>query len=491
MVGDTVFHKPELSLIILLIFKFQVMGTINKSMFVGLDCSKGYADILALQPDKQIAEPAFRLYDAAEGYEQLQSLITSWLSKGYNHICCGVESTGGYENNWVNLLQAIGKKQPVHIARLNPRGVKSLSEARLTRTITDSVSAENIALYLVDHPAKVHYLNPSQSAKAYSEGRKHNSFIRMLKKQRNQLGNQLEKLIYEQLGPLMCYCRHGQPMWLLLMLQKYSSAAAVQKAGMAKLSKIKGISPARAKSIITKLTGCRVDGSEHIASIIKSTTAQLLHLEHCIKNEKTNLYSRFNQTEEAIILTSVTGIGEQSAVEISVEIEDINRFETAKKLAAYFGTHPQYKQSGDGKWGNHMSKKGRSEIRGVLYMCGMSAVRHDEMFKSIYARARAKGKNHFSAMGVIMNKMLRIVFGVLKNKEVYNRETDYKNQENARSKEQQKEEKQQELKAEKQTKLERYNMGEIGEMPISKRYAKKKRQSPKLQTEECTGSSAS
>ncbi len=63
-----------------------------------------------------------------------------------------------------------------------------------------------------------------------------------------------------------------------------------------------------------------------------------------------------------MLLTSITGIGDQSAVEIVVEIEDINRFESAKKLGAYFGTHPMFKQSGDGTWGNHMSKKGRSDV---------------------------------------------------------------------------------------------------------------------------------
>jgi transposase len=460
-------------------------------MYVGIDCSKGYSDIIAFHSYKEIAEPAFRLYDVTQGYYQLQSLINRWLSLGYNQIYCGVESTGGYENNWVNYLQQMGKNGSVHIARLNPKGVKSLGEARLTRTITDSVSAENIALYLIDHPDKVHYLKASQTSKAYSEGRKHNSFIRMLKKQRNQLGNQLEKLLYEQLSPLMCYCRHGQPVWLLLMLEKYATAATIQKAGASKLSKIKGISHDKAMSVLAKLSGSAVQSSDHIGSIVKSTVGQILHLEQSIKKEKLNLYSRFKHTDEAILLTSITGIGEQSAVEILVEIEDINRFETAKKLDAYFGTHPMWKQSGDGTWGNHMSKKGRSEIRGVLYMCGMSAVRHDEMFKSIYARARATGKNHFSAMGVVMNKMLRIIYGVLKNKTKYNREVDYKNQQNAQTKQKQQAEKQHELKQEKQTKLERYNMGDVKAMPVSKRYAKKKRQSPKLQLEECTGSSAS
>ena len=90
------------------------------------------------------------MYDVAEGYRQLDEMIEGWFKKGFEQIYCGVESTGGYENNWVNYLQQVGKTRPVHIARLNPKGVKSLGEAALTRTITDSVSAQNIALYLID-----------------------------------------------------------------------------------------------------------------------------------------------------------------------------------------------------------------------------------------------------------------------------------------------------------------------------------------------------
>lgn len=466
----------------------------SKIGYLGIDASKGYSDFIVLDEDKNITETAFRLYDILDDHLKLGKLIDQWLKKGYEHIFCGVESTGGYENNWVNYLQHTSKTKPVSIARLNPKGVKSLGEAALRRTITDSVSAENIALYLIDFHHKIHYLQPSQTAQAYSEGRKHNSFIRMLKKQQNQLGNQFEKLMYVHLSPLMCYCRHGQPVWLLSLLVKYPSAALIKKAGVSKISKIKGIGSDKAKSILSKLSGLNSSGSDHVSSIIKSTAGQIFHLEQSIKTEKVNLYSRFKQAPEALLLTSITGIGEQSAVEILVEIEDINRFESAKKLGAYFGTHPMWKQSGDGTWGNHMSKKGRSEIRAVLYMCGLSAIRHDEGFKDVYSRARAKGKNHYSAMGIVMNKMLRIIYGVLKNKTKYDRQTDYKNQQQAKAKQESKEKAEKELKVDKQTKLERFNQADkenFKNLPVSKRYAKKKRQSPKLQKEECTGSYAS
>jgi transposase len=462
----------------------------SKIGYLGIDVSKGYSDFLILNSSKEVVEPPFRLYDVVEGQQQLGKILDGLFRKGFEQIYCGVESTGGYENNWVNYLQELGKTKAVQIARINPKGVKSLGEAALTRTITDSVSAQNIAFYLIDFHHKIHYLQSSQGTKLYLDGRKHNSFIRMLKKQKNQLGNQLEKILYQELSVLMCYCRHGFPLWLLRLLEKYPGVELMKKAGEKKLSKIKGISNEKAIALIKKLSSLDNPTSNHISSIIKGTVRQILQLDELIDEQKADLLGRFKNEPDVILLTSITGVGEQSAVEILIEIEDVNRFEAAKSLIAYFGTHPMWKQSGDGTWGNHMSKKGRSEIRGVLYMCCMTAIRYDEMFKSKYAAARAQGKNHYSAMGVVMNKMLRIIFGVLKTKTKYNIEVDHKNQQNAKAKQKQKEQMQAEEKKEKSTKLERYNDTVQENLPVSNRHAKRKRQGPKLQNEVCTGSPA-
>jgi transposase len=443
--------------------------------YLGIDISKGYADLYVTRSDKQQVESTFRLYDVPDGHQQLGKLIDKWLfHQKFETLFCGVESTGGYENNWVNYLQEFSASRPIKITRLNAQGVKSLSDAALKRTITDSVSAENIAMYLIDFHHKIRWID-SSSAKVYSDGRRHNSFIRMLKKQRIQLSNQLEKLLYQEFSPLLCYCRHGIPGWLLSLLEKYPTQGAIKKAGTSKLIKIKGITEDKAVALINKIRPGLQITSSHIGAVIKSTASQILMLETSIKAEKNSLIKRFKGTSEVTLLTSICGLGEQSAVEILIEIEDINRFEDAKKLSAYFGLHPVFKQSGDGKWGNHMSKKGRSEIRAVLYMSGMTAIRYSDLFKRIYANARAKGKNHFNAMGVVMHKLLRIIFGVLKHKLPFDGGKDADNQDKAKEKQKEKEAEARHTKKERSVRLERYNQVDLATSPISKRHAKRRR----------------
>jgi hypothetical protein len=111
-----------------------------------------------------------------------------------------------------------------------------------------------------------------------------------------------------------------------------------------------------------------------------------------------------------------------------MEIEDVNRFPSPKHLSAYFGLHPVYKQSGDGKWGMHMSKQGRTTPRMLLYIVACSAARADKHIKAIYQIPRDKGLKQRPAIGAVMHKMLRIIYGVLKSGKPYESVVDEQNQ---------------------------------------------------------------
>jgi len=103
--------------------------------YLGIDVSKSYAYFIILDESKQSLEEGFQLYDTYGGHLKLFEYLQDFLS------CCsqstfyaGVESTGGYENNWYNHLVSIGRLPPIHVTRLNPFRVKSNSEAGLNIT---------------------------------------------------------------------------------------------------------------------------------------------------------------------------------------------------------------------------------------------------------------------------------------------------------------------------------------------------------------------
>ncbi len=445
----------------------------KKTGYLGIDVSKGYADFLLLDNESEVLEEAFILQDNQEGRQSLKALIAGWMKQGLEELYCGVESTGGYENNWYGYLKSSFKEKKVFVCRLNPRAVKALSDASLNRTITDAVSAETIANYMVKFPKKVDYgLENKAGNETSKEGRLHLTYIKMLTKQKVQLNNQFEKLIYQYFSEVMVYCRHGVPVWLLNMLSKYPTAKTVRNAGVSRLSAINNITPEKALVIVNKAKSSTQEVSNHIGHIIQQTATEILHKVTLIMGEKRYLQGIYSEKEAVKLIGSIPGIGLDSAIAIALEIDDVSRFETAKKMASFFGVHPTYKQSGDGMWGNYMSKKGRGEIRGVLYMTALSALRYNPALAQQYSRFRTNGMKHYPAAGVIMHKILRIIYGILKNKTKYDAETDLKNKEKSAEKQKENEQKQKETKLKNNQKKQRFQQPTT-EAPISRKAEQK------------------
>lgn len=128
------------------------------SYFLGLDISKGYSDFIMLDQDKRPVIDGFQLDDTAEGHAALTTFLESFLnSRPDAQIYVGLESTGGYENNWFNHLCNLKDSMPLKVARLNPARVTSNSEAAARHNKTDKISATDVANYLISHPDKVNY----------------------------------------------------------------------------------------------------------------------------------------------------------------------------------------------------------------------------------------------------------------------------------------------------------------------------------------------
>ncbi len=439
---------------------------------MGIDVSKGYADFLLLSNDRKVIEEGYTLPDNPKGRQKLKELVCLWQKQGLEELYCGVESTGGYEDNWFRYLRSTFIGEKVYTCRINPKGVKSMGDAALKRTITDAVSAENIASYMISFPHKLDYgIEKHLGNGGFKDGRQHLTTIRMIVKQKVQLNNQLEKLLYQHFAEILVYCRHGQPIWLLSLLVKYPTAAMLIKAGASKISSNKGISPEKAKAIIAKAKNSTQDVSPEIGRIISLTAKEVLHKNLIITKEKEYLTGLYKGAEEMVLLSSIPGVGLDSAVSIALEIEDVGRFETAKKMASYFGVHPTFKQSGDGQWGNHMSKAGRGEIRAVLYMASLSGSRYNPTLKKIYDRYRAQGMKHAEAIGVVMHKLLRMIYGILKNKTKFDADIDQQNQEKSAAKQDVNEQLERTDKKIKQLKKNRFQ-AVTNEAPISNRKEK-------------------
>jgi len=116
------------------------------------------------------------------------------------------------------------------------------------------------------------------------------------------------------------------------------------------------------------------------------------------------------------LLTSIPGIGETTAGSLLGEIPHLDRFESAKAVAAYAGLSPRHRRSGTSIHGRpRLCKTGNSRLRKALYMPAIVALRFNPVLKIFAERLSAAGKHKRLIIGAVMRKLLVLAYGILRS----------------------------------------------------------------------------
>jgi transposase len=119
------------------------------------------------------------------------------------------------------------------------------------------------------------------------------------------------------------------------------------------------------------------------------------------------------------LLQSVSGIGEKTSLQLMTATSGFKNFDSAKSLVKYFGLAPRTYQSGKKSYSPGKCRTSKTHIRSLLYVCSWTAIRYNAQCKEFYERLLSNGKPKKLALIAVCNKLLRICFGVVKNKTHY------------------------------------------------------------------------
>jgi transposase len=115
------------------------------------------------------------------------------------------------------------------------------------------------------------------------------------------------------------------------------------------------------------------------------------------------------------LLTSVPGVGRVTAVTLRACLPELGKADR-KEVAALVGVAPLSHDSG-----NHRGKRscwgGRANVRAVLYMAALVAVRCNPVFKAFYASLRARGKLPKVALVACMRRLLTILNAMMRTRQ--------------------------------------------------------------------------
>lgn len=120
------------------------------------------------------------------------------------------------------------------------------------------------------------------------------------------------------------------------------------------------------------------------------------------------------------LLLSVPGIGPVTATYILCCTNNFANKASGKQLACYAGLAPFSDTSGSSLKGrNKVHKMSNKELKALLHMGALSAIKNYQEFRNYYDRKVNEGKHHNSVLNAVCNKIVLRVAAVVNNQKIY------------------------------------------------------------------------
>lgn len=122
------------------------------------------------------------------------------------------------------------------------------------------------------------------------------------------------------------------------------------------------------------------------------------------------------------LCVSITGVGPVIATDLIIRTGNFLVIDTAGKAASYAGVCPFPNASGNMVGKSRTSSFADRTLKSLLYMGAKTAVKHNKEYRLYYQKKQQEGKPHYLIMNNVMNKLLRTMYSVVKNRTPYARD---------------------------------------------------------------------
>lgn len=155
-------------------------------------------------------------------------------------------------------------------------------------------------------------------------------------------------------------------------------------------------------------------------NLIETIDKQLKIIEHKIEliiEENQRLQNQSNR------LQTIPGVGKVLTWMMITKTQGFTTINNPRKMACYAGVVPFDYQSGASlRFRPKVSIFADKELKKVLHLAAMSAIRLDNDFRVYYLRKIEEGKNKMSILNAIRNKIIYRIFALIKNETFYQKD---------------------------------------------------------------------
>jgi transposase len=377
-------------------------------MFAGIDVAAERHTLARLDDAGAPIGRAVTFNEDSKGYDALIEAL------GVPPVLVVLEATGHSWKNLFAMLTAAGHD----VALINPVIARRFQQTRLERTKTDSIDATSLARLAFEKRPEPTHLHAEVTES-----------LRELIRHRDRLSQdfadrvrQLHRLVDLGFPEFTRYVRKLDSMLATCLLAEYPTAQAFARETPRRLARL--CYDGRRK-IGLELAERLIEGAKHSIGQHHGPVYALKARHICqdldlwrrrLAEIDRDIEKLLDADEIGRLLTTIDGIGTQTAARIIAEVGNPARFHSASAFAAYVGVVPGLRHSGKrtpARAGT--SRIGNAQLRKALWMPTLSAVRHNPWLGSFYERLRAAGKPPKLALIAAMRKLLHAVYTTAKH----------------------------------------------------------------------------
>ena len=381
--------------------------------FLGIDISKDSFDFSFTDETEKVLYKDHYQMDMTD-FTKLSEYLSPFSK---DEILIVMEATGIYHLNLLSFFL----EQGLNVSVVNPLFIHAFTKSMTIRkTKTDAKDAHIISLFAKRNGATLKLSKSDDLESIKPIVREKEKLIKSMSALKTDMKSIVNQVFPEMLKNTNIFSKSS----LNLLLQA-PSKRIIRNLKEKKIAKLlssdttRGAKPKVGASEILSLAKNSIGiNNQSLEKILISKIKQLefLQLQLDEYNEIIEQFVDKHHNDDIELLTSISGTGKPSASSFLIELGDINNFATHKQLTAFIGTDPTIYQSGTSvNVKGSISKRGNSHLRRTLWHMARAATVWNETLKAYYDKKRSEGKTFKQSVIAVANKLIRIIFSMLKN----------------------------------------------------------------------------
>jgi transposase len=374
--------------------------------FVGIDVAAERHVVAAVDETSAVRLQPTPCAEDLEGYQKLLGLLGD-----PGDTLVAMEATGHY---WKNLFAAL-VAHGFSVALLNPLRTRRFAGEELQRTQTDAIDALGIARFAAQkRPAVTRLPDPATEE------------LRELVRYRDRLVQdfgdrvrQLHRLVDLGFPEFLRYVRDLGSELATAVLRDYPTAAAFRGVSLRHLASLRYDGRHKVgDELATALLDAapRSVGRHHGEAYriqVRDACEDLDLLRRRLRSLERDIARLLDHHEVGTLLTTIEGIGPQTAARLVATCGDFSGVRSGAALACYVGAVPALRQSGKRTSSRAgLTPIGAASLRAKLWMPVLTAVRKNPWLRAYDEGLVARGKLPKVALIAALRKLLHAVYSV-------------------------------------------------------------------------------